>query len=95
LGSLREKQTDYSQAMELYLLADKEGERDGISLNNVAWITALKDHNFKEALNYVNQALARKHDQADFLDTRGVVYLKAGNRERALDDLLRAVEIDP
>ena len=95
LGNLRERQGDYQKARELYLLAINEGEHEGISLNNLAWLTALKDRNFKEALNYANQALARKPDQADYLDTRGVVYLKARNRQLALDDLLKAVEIDP
>ena len=68
---------------------------NGISYNNLAWLAALKDHKFKEALDYANRAIALKPDQPDFLDTRGMVYLAAGERQLALDDLQRAVAYDP
>ena len=68
---------------------------EGISLNNLAWLTALDGRKVEAALGFANRALAVKPDQADFLDTRGVVHLKAHKPQRALDDLLRAVEIDP
>ena len=55
-----------------------------------------KDGKLKEALDYANSAIARKPDQPDFLDTRGVIYLMIdGQQELALDDLQRAVAIDP
>ena len=41
-GNLREKQGNYSEAEKLYLLAT-EGDPNGISLNNLAWLAALKD----------------------------------------------------
>lgn len=55
----------------------------------------MKDHKFKEALEYANRAIALKPDQPDFLDTRGMVYLAAGERQLALDDLRKAVAYDP
>ena len=42
LGNLRERQGNYQKAAELYKRAIEEGERDGISYNNLAWLTALK-----------------------------------------------------
>ena len=39
----------------MYLQAEQEGDRDGVSLNNLAWLAALKDKRFKEALDYANK----------------------------------------
>jgi predicted Zn-dependent protease len=94
LGNLHEKQGRYSEAQKLYLVA-AEGDPNGIAYNNLAWLTSQKYGKFKEALDYANRAVARKPDQPDFLDTRGMVYLAAGNRELALSDLQRAVANDP
>jgi tetratricopeptide (TPR) repeat protein len=91
---LRGKQGLYSEAKRLYLLAADE-DRNGISFNNLAWLSALKDGKLEEALGYVNRAIALKPDQPDFLDTRAVIYLLAGKRELALDDLRRATAGDP
>ena len=95
LGNLREKQGDYQKAEELYRRAINENKRDGISLNNLAWLTALYDGNAEKALDYANNAVAIKSNHADFLDTRGVIHLKAGAPKLALDDLSKAVENDP
>jgi tetratricopeptide (TPR) repeat protein len=94
LGNLREKQGSYSEAKRLYLLA-ADGDHNGISYNNLAWLAALKDGKVDEALKYANRAIAIKPDQPDFLDTRGMIYLAAGKRELALDDLQKAVASDP
>jgi cellulose synthase operon protein C len=97
-GNLREKQGNYSEAKKWYLQAT-EGDSSGISFNNLAWLTALKDGKINEALAYANRAIGMTPDQSgvlsDFLDTRGVIYLAAGQPHRALDDLQKAVASDP
>ena len=85
----------YSKAEELYRLATQEGDREGIASNNLAWLAAIKDKKYKEALDHVNRAIALKPDQSDFLDTRGMIYLLEGNARLALLDLQKAVAIDP
>jgi tetratricopeptide (TPR) repeat protein len=95
LGNVREWQGKYVEAENWYQLATQQDDRDGISINNLAWLAALKDKKFKEALNYANRALTLKPDQPDFLDTRGMIYLLDGQPKLGLDDLQRAVEIDP
>jgi cellulose synthase operon protein C len=94
LGNLREKQGHTSEAQELYLRAANV-DPTGISYNNLAWLAGMKDRKFKEALNYANRAIALKPDQPDFLDTRGMIYLAAGERQLALDDLQKAVAYEP
>ena len=93
-GNLREKQGNYSEAKKWYLQAT-EDDHSGISFNNLAWLTALKDGKINEALAYANRAIDMTPGQSDFLDTRGVIYLAAGQAHRALDDLQKAVASDP
>jgi cellulose synthase operon protein C len=97
LGNLREQQGRIPNAEQLYLLAIQEGDSAGVSLNNLAWLFAVrKDPNhFKEALNYANRAINLRPDHPDFLDTRGMVYLVGAQPELALADFQRAVAIDP
>jgi tetratricopeptide (TPR) repeat protein len=96
LGNLREQQGRYPEAEELYKQAIANGDRGGTSHNNLAWLMTLKDGKVKEALVLINQAIARKGPQLSaFLDTRGVVYLTAGEKQRAIKDFEDAVAGDP
>jgi tetratricopeptide (TPR) repeat protein len=97
LGNLRERQGQIPAAEELYYRAVQEDGRDGVSLNNLAWLTAFnKDKKrVKEALVYANRAIALKPDDPDFLDTRGIVYLINAQPALAVEDLQKAVAINP
>jgi tetratricopeptide (TPR) repeat protein len=95
LGSLRERQGRYPDAEALYRRAVAAADRDWVSLNNLAWLTALKDNKGREALDYINRAIAVRGPQPEFLDTRGVVYVIAGEGENAVKDLEVAVKDSP
>ena len=95
LGNIRERQGRYEDAKVFYERAIKEGDRGGTSRNNLAWLMALKDKDGKSALKYINQAIELNGPRADYLDTRGIVYLSAGDVQLAIDDLKKAVELDP
>jgi tetratricopeptide (TPR) repeat protein len=55
----------------------------------------LKDGKATAALEYVNQAIGLQGPRPDFLDTRGIVYLAIGDKQRAIADLKNAVAGDP
>jgi tetratricopeptide (TPR) repeat protein len=99
LGNIRERQERYTEAEALYQEAIKQGDRDGVSYNNLAWLMALKDGKGVAAIEYINKAIAlqgpRGAHLSDFLDTRGVIYLTAGENQNAIKDLLNAVTADP
>jgi len=95
LANLREQQQRYADAEELYQRAIANGDSGGVSHNNLAWLMALKDHNGPAALDYINKAIGLKGRLPDFLDTRGVIYLTAGDKQRAIKDLEDAVAGDP
>jgi tetratricopeptide (TPR) repeat protein len=94
LGNLREQQGLYPEAEELYKQAITNGDREGISHNNLAWLMTLKDGKATAALEYVNKAIGLKGPTPDFLDTRGIVYLTTGDKQRAIKDLEAAVAGD-
>jgi cellulose synthase operon protein C len=96
LGNLREQQARYPDAEDLYKRAIANGDRGGTSHNNLAWLMTLKDGKVDEALALINQAIAHKGPRLpDFLDTRGIIYLTAGDKQRAIQDLEDAVARDP
>ena len=95
LGNLREQQARYPDAEDLYKRTIANGDRGGISHNNLAWLMALKDRNGTAALEYINQAIGLKGRMPAFLDTRGIIYLTTGDKERAIQDLKDAVAGDP
>jgi tetratricopeptide (TPR) repeat protein len=94
LANVREQQGRYQDAETLYRRAIEQDDHDGVSCNNLAWLTALKDNKPKEALDYINRAIALQPNQPDFLDTRGIVNLTAGDIQGAIRDLTKAIEID-
>jgi len=96
LGNLQERQGLYQEAEALYRRAIEQGDRNGVSHNNLAWLLALTDGgNLKDALEYVNRAIDLKGPTPDFLDTRGIVYLARGENQNAIKDLEKAVAGDP
>jgi cellulose synthase operon protein C len=95
LGNLRERQERYPDAEDLYKRAIASGDSGGTSHNNLAWLMALNDRNGTAALEYINQAIGLKGRVPAFLDTRGVAYMTAGDKQRAIQDLEDAVAGDP
>jgi tetratricopeptide (TPR) repeat protein len=49
----------------------------------------------KAALDYINDAIKLSGPRADYFDTRGIIRLKNGETQLAIDDLEKAVALDP
>ena len=97
LANLLDRHGDYQEAEKLYRRALERGDPNWMSLNNLAWLLALQDGgNKKDALEYINRAIDLKNGPLlDFLDTRGIVYLAAGETQLAITDLEKAVAGNP
>jgi tetratricopeptide (TPR) repeat protein len=63
--------------------------------NNLAFLIALKGDTRREALEFVERAIALDGPGAAYLDTRGVVRLKAGELQFAIEDLTKSIELAP
>jgi tetratricopeptide (TPR) repeat protein len=70
-----------------------------IAINNLAWMlcdqASPSPEAIKEALDLANRGLKLVPDYMDLLDTRGVVYYKSGDMEKAEADLLKCIELLP
>jgi predicted Zn-dependent protease len=65
------------------------------ALNNLAWLLAFRGKKLGEALELVNRAMAAVGPNPSVLDTRAVVELRAGQIDKALQDLQTAVTQAP
>ena len=101
LGNLFERLGEDRRAEDQYRAVIKIDGREGIAINNLAWLMALRGRNpsdtvvLSDALRLINEAIRIKGEQPDFLDTRGVVYLSAGQGQNAVKDLKAAVDAQP
>ena len=99
LGNLYENLGEDRKAMEYYLKVATTNDRDGFASNNLAWLMAL-DGDWKDALPHINRAIESKGrvpnpNLANFLDTRGVVWVSARDGQRAIADLEAAIKAQP
>ena len=97
LGNLFERLREDQRAAEEYRAVINIDDRDGTASNNLAWLMALKggSGNLSDALVLINKALQIRAADPDYLDTRGVVYLSAGQGQSAVKDLEAAVAAQP
>lgn len=63
-----------------------------VALNGMAYARALADIEVDEGLADIAEALRQRGENAPMLDTRGYLYYRSGDYDRALSDLHRAVE---
>ena len=95
LGNLYERLEEHRKAEDQYRAAISIDDRGGTASNNLAWLMALRGGNSSDALDLINKAIQNQGAQPDFLDTRGVVYLSAGEGQNAVKDLEAAVHAQP
>jgi tetratricopeptide (TPR) repeat protein/predicted aspartyl protease len=65
------------------------------ALNSRCWSRALTGRELEQALSDCNAALKLKPNSADFLDSRGLVYLRQSNYDRAIADYDAALHLQP
>jgi len=95
LAELRERQGHFQEAEALYRQDIDQGHDEVVALNNLAWLLALRNEKGNGALDLINRAIARRGPIAELLDTRGVVCMKMGDSQHAIEDLERATNLDP
>ena len=95
MGNLFERLGEDEKAEAQYRAVIDIGDRDGTAYNNLAWLMALRGGNLTDALELINKAIQIKGNTPDYLDTRGVVYLSAGQGQSAVKDLEAAVAEQP
>jgi tetratricopeptide (TPR) repeat protein len=95
LANLRNLQGRFQEAETLYRKVVDQPKPEPTALNNLAWLLAFRGKKIGEALELVNRAMAAVGPNPSVLDTRAVVELRAGQLDKALQDLQTAVTQAP
>jgi len=66
-----------------------------IAINNLAWIMSEDQGKYREALELAQRGLKIAPDYFDLVDTRGVVYYRLGEFEKATEDFRRCIRFGP
>lgn len=95
LGTIRDRQERYADAVALYRKALTKNASEVVPLNNLAWLMTLQGDKGADPLNLINRAINLRGPVPELLDTRAVVYMTNGDARSAVKDLEDAVAIDP
>jgi tetratricopeptide (TPR) repeat protein len=93
LADVYDYQERFKDAAEVYRKALQKDPDNVMVLNNLAWLLAFE--NPSEALVVINKAIDLVGEGPEMLDTRGVVYLKLHQTDKALKDLKEVVTRSP
>jgi tetratricopeptide (TPR) repeat protein len=96
LGVIQIHQGRFDEAEGLFrrLLAGQPDNPD--VLNNLAWLLALRDRGkAQEALELINRAIDIRGADPSLVDTRAVVLIRAGQYDRAIQEIRNAQAIEP
>ena len=66
-----------------------------IAINNLAWIICEEHGKYQQALELAQRGLRIAPNYIDLIDTRGVVYYKLGQHDKAIQDFTRCLEMYP
>lgn len=95
LGTIRDRQNNFTEAAKLYRNALAKSGGEVVPLNNLAWLWTLQGVKGAAPLELINRAINLRGPAPEFLDTRAVVYLTNGEARKAIEDLENAVAMDP
>jgi tetratricopeptide (TPR) repeat protein len=66
-----------------------------IAINNLAWILCEEQSAFRKALELAEKGLKIAPNYIDLIDTRGVVYYRLGDFNKAIQDFTTCVKLYP
>jgi tetratricopeptide (TPR) repeat protein len=66
-----------------------------IAINNLAWIMSEDQNKYQEALELAQRGLKIAPDYFDLVDTRGVIYYRLGEFDKAASDFSRCIKSGP
>ncbi len=66
-----------------------------IAINNLTWVMCEEQGKFKQALELAQRGLKIAPNYIDLIDTRGVVYYRLGELEKAIQDFTKCIRLYP
>ncbi|MCK4628546.1 MAG: tetratricopeptide repeat protein, partial [Sedimentisphaerales bacterium] len=62
-------------------------------INNLAWILCEEKKQYAQALELAQQGLDKKPDYLDLIDTRGVIYYRMAQYDKAAEDFQKCIKL--
>ncbi len=87
-------QTNHKKAIALYEKLVKTGKAEAFILNNLAWLYHVNG-NSEKGLKYAEGAVYKESNNADYLDTLGMIQLRLGNLSESAELLNSSFELAP
>lgn len=84
-----------AKAITYYEKIHEINPEDVIVLNNLAWAYCQIEGDYKKALEMANRGLEKAPEYIDLIDTRGFIYNKLGQFEKAVVDFKKCLELYP
>ena len=94
-ADLMDAHAKYDEAIAEYRAILNRQPANLLAANNLAWLLVLRGKESQEALDRINGAIAIAGPTVNLLDTLGVIYLKIGRTEDAIQTLTTAIEQAP
>jgi len=95
LAILLEMSDRSAESAELYQQLLEIEPRNLIAINNLAWIMSEDKGQYQQALELAQKGLELNPNYIDLIETRGVVYYRLGELNKAVQDLTKCVELYP
>ena len=84
-----------NESAELYRHLLELDPENLIAINNLAWIMSEYNSQYQQALELAQKGLKLAPNYMDLIETRGVIYYRLGELNKAIQDLSKCVELYP
>lgn len=84
-----------AESAELYRRLLEIEPNNLIAINNLAWIMSEYNNQYQQALELAQKGLKLAPNYMDLIETRGVIYYRLGELNKAIEDLTKCIELYP
>jgi len=95
LAGLLQSSERNTEAAAIYRQLLKIDPDDVIAINNLAWLMCEYENDYQQALELAQKGLRKNNRYLDLTDTRGVIYYRLGEHQKAIRDFTKCVELYP
>jgi tetratricopeptide (TPR) repeat protein len=88
-------QSRFDEELRLYRIVLSRKPQSPLALNNVAWVLSEGLHQPSEALEKIDEVIQLTGRTPNSADTRGVILMRLGRLEQAIDELKWVVQTEP
>ena len=95
LGMLMQDVGRYAESEKLNRKILKMDPNNVTAMNNLAWVLCENQQRYEEAFTLAERGLKMVPEYMDLIDTRGVIYYRRGEFEKAMADFVKCIELYP